>query len=82
MKLTYWQLAQLSLHEQEPEPGPEPEPEPEAVLPASAGGDQGVTAVAQYDYEVRVLPHMTLPWATVLRSLTSINRPQKTTSFP
>jgi hypothetical protein len=63
IKLTYEQLAQLSVHEQEPEP--EPEPEPEAVLPASTTGDQGFTAIAQYDYEVRVLPRMTLLWTTV-----------------
>jgi hypothetical protein len=54
-KLTYYlQLAQLSVHETEPEP------EPEAVPPASAASDQGLTAVAQYDYEARVLPHLNL----------------------
>jgi hypothetical protein len=52
IKLTYYlQLAQLSVHETEPEPWPEPEPK--AVPPA---GDQGLTAVAQYDYEARVFP--------------------------
>lgn len=53
----YEQLAQLSVHE----PEPEPEPEPKAVSPASTTGDQGLTAVAQYDYEVRPYD---LPWTT------------------
>ena len=48
----HWQLAQLSVHE--PEPAPEPEPEPEVAPPVAAGDDQGLTAIAQYDYEVRV----------------------------
>ena len=61
MKLTYKQLSQLSVHE----PEPVPELEPKATLPASATGDQGLTAVAQYEYEVRVLPRMTLLRTTV-----------------
>jgi hypothetical protein len=43
--MNYSQLAHLSLQE--------PEPEPEAVAPVSAAGDQALTAVAQYDYDVR-----------------------------
>jgi hypothetical protein len=42
------------MHEIEPQP--EPEPEPKAAPPASAVGDQGLAAVVQYDYEVRVKP--------------------------
>jgi hypothetical protein len=46
----HWQLAQLSVYE----PEPEPEPEPEVAPPVAAEDDQGLTAIAQYDYEVRV----------------------------
>ena len=57
------QLAQLTVHEQEPEPEPELVPEPEPTeMPVSATGVQGLTAVAQYDYEVRVLTRMALCW--------------------
>ena len=31
---------------------PEPEPEPEEAAPVPAQGDHGLTALAQYDYEV------------------------------
>ena len=65
------------MHETEPQP--EPEPEPKAVLPASAAGDQGLAAVVQYDYEVRVMPSYV---GHSLSSLMSFDRPQKTTSFP
>ena len=76
----YSQLAQLSVRETETEL--EPELEPKAEPPASAAGGQGLTAVAQYDYEVRVMLPYELdldhnPW-----SLTSFDRPQRTTNFP
>ena len=55
IKLSYYlQLAQLNVRETEPEF--EPQLEPKAVAPASAAGEQGLTAIAQYDYEVRVMP--------------------------
>ena len=65
------QLAQLSVHE----PVTEPEPEPEL-----AAEDQGITAVAQYDYEVRV--PMIFAILASADTHPSLRRPQKTTSCP
>ena len=45
--LIFLQFAQLSVQESEPEP------EPEEAAPAPVQGDHGLTALAQYDYEVR-----------------------------
>jgi hypothetical protein len=67
--LTYYsQLAQLSVHE----PEPEPEPEPGVAPPVAAAGLQGLIAVAQYDYEVRVYPYMDLIVDRIARSLNII----------
>lgn len=72
------QLAQLSVHE--PEPGPEPKPEPEVATPVAAGGDQGLTAIAQYDYEVRVWPAYGFDFRP--RPAAHNDRPQRTMSCP
>lgn len=68
------QLAQLSVHE----PAPDPEPELEEAAPAPALGDQGLTAIAQYNYKVHARNYL----AAIDPPLTqfSLCRPQKTTS--